>query len=87
MEEDRVARKVDVSFFVLKKRYMRLNRAKLESEVRLHLSKLLAPDSEGKLSSLSDEEFIPILNEAVELERKSYGETLPPKKRKKKEKA
>ncbi len=78
---DRIARKLEVSFFVLNKKFKGLSRERLESEVKAHLATLLGPGWEGKARDLPDDDFVPVLNDAVEMARKSYVMTLPSKKK------
>jgi hypothetical protein len=79
MADDRITRKLDVSFFVLNKKFKGLKRDRLEEEVEKGLRELLGADAMEKTPKMPDDDFIPVLNDAVELARKNYVMTLPRK--------
>lgn len=74
-DDERIGRKIEVAFFVLKKKFKGLERARFDSEVRA----ALAAAAPGETSKMEDDELIPVLNDAVESVRKSYVMTLPRK--------
>ncbi len=79
IKDERFKRKLDVSFFVLSKKFKGLDRARLEEETEKALALSIGPDTDSKVSSMDDEEIIPVLNDAVEIARKNYVMTLPRK--------